>query len=49
MNELEQLKQELEELIQFIESREDSKYLYGIHNEQITFLENKISILENGD
>ena len=48
MNELEQYKQELEELIQFIEAREDSKYLYEIHNEHINYLEKKISTLENG-
>lgn len=47
MSELELLKQELEELIQFIESREDAEYLYIIHQEQISLLEHKISKLEN--
>ena len=47
MSELEILKQELEDLIQFIESREDAEYLFMIHQEQIRLLENKIIELEN--
>jgi hypothetical protein len=47
MSELEILKQELEDLIQFIESREDAEYLYLVHEDQIRLLEHKINKLEN--
>ncbi len=47
MSELEALKQELEDLIQFIESREDAEYLYLVHEDQISLLEHKINKLEN--
>lgn len=47
MSELEALKQELEDLIQFIESREDAKYLFMIHEDQIRSIEYKINKLEN--
>lgn len=47
MSKLEVLKQELEDLTQFIESREDAEYLFSIHQEQISLLENDIDKLEN--
>jgi hypothetical protein len=47
MSELEILKQELEDLIQFIESREYAEYLYLVHEDQIRLLEHKINKLEN--
>lgn len=49
MSELEVLKQELEDLLQFIEAAPDSDYLSEIHKEQIFLLELAINRLENGD
>ena len=49
MSELEVLKEELDNLLQFIETAPDSDYLSEIHKEQISLLEMEISRLENGN
>tara|TARA_B110000503_G_C7065033_1_gene378349 strand:+ start:1009 stop:1158 length:150 start_codon:yes stop_codon:yes gene_type:complete len=49
MSELEVLKQELDNLLQFIETAPDSDYLLVVHREQIGVLEMEISRLENGN